>query len=423
MKFKQKSVQNQRIEKITTDHLVVGIDISKDTHIARAVNFRGIELGKPCKFSNNQAGFVHFLQWIDNQFDKHGKSLVIIGMEPTGHYWKNMAYWLVDQKLEIVIVNPHHVKKNKENRDNSPTKNDTKDALVIADMVRNGYYSELNLPTKVHKELRDTMSLREFINKQRVSVKNQIHRWLDLWFPEYLTVFKDWSCKTSLATLRLFPTPAELKKLTSEKIIVEWKSVMKRRGNLNTAKLLIEAAKNSIACDEGMNYAKTHLTLLLDQLDQLTCQLEKLEQQAVKLVEEMPESRQIQQLKGISPTFVAGILAETGSLSNYTHGNQILRLAGLHLSEDSSGKHKGQTIITKRGRPQLRKILYLITFSLVKNNPEFRLLHEKNVTINKMRKKQSIIKLCGKLARILIGITSNQEPYNPEKVLKLADVV
>lgn len=32
MKFKQSDGQNQRIERITTTHIIVGIDIAKETH-------------------------------------------------------------------------------------------------------------------------------------------------------------------------------------------------------------------------------------------------------------------------------------------------------------------------------------------------------------------------------------------------------
>jgi transposase len=39
MKFKSQDKQNQLIEKITAQHLVVGIDIAQQTHVARAVNF------------------------------------------------------------------------------------------------------------------------------------------------------------------------------------------------------------------------------------------------------------------------------------------------------------------------------------------------------------------------------------------------
>lgn len=63
---------------------------------------------------------------------------VIVGMEPAGHYWLSLARWLTSQGIESVLVNPHLVKKNKENRDNAPSKSDRKDALVIADMIKNG---------------------------------------------------------------------------------------------------------------------------------------------------------------------------------------------------------------------------------------------------------------------------------------------
>lgn len=40
-------------------------------------------------------------------------------MEPTGHYWLTLSKWLYDQGIDVVTVNPHLVKKNKENRDNT----------------------------------------------------------------------------------------------------------------------------------------------------------------------------------------------------------------------------------------------------------------------------------------------------------------
>lgn len=57
MKFKQSDLTNQRIERITTSHLIVGIDIVKETHLARAVNFRGIERGRRVSFSNDTFGY------------------------------------------------------------------------------------------------------------------------------------------------------------------------------------------------------------------------------------------------------------------------------------------------------------------------------------------------------------------------------
>lgn len=56
---------------------------------------------------------------------------------------------------------------------------------------------------------------------------------------------------------------------------------------------------------------------------------------------------------------------------------------------------------------RLRRYLFLATMSLVMNNPEFKALHSNNVKLKKIKKMKSIMKLCGKLARVLVGIARN----------------
>ena len=416
MKFKQRDAQNQRIERITTNHLVIGIDVAKEIQFARAVNYRGIELGKSCSFTNDLSGFTQLRNWIQAIQRQHDKTEVVIGMEPTGHYWLNLAHWLLEQKYEVVVVNPYQVKCNKENRDNSPTKNDVKDALVIADMVRNGYFSVLRLPTGKFEDLRILISSREFASKQLISIQNQIHRWLDIWFPEYHHVFKDWTCKSSLLTLELFPLPADLKHLSAEEIYAQWKPHMKkRRCNFIFAKTLHEYALLSVGSHTGHRQAKQNLSFLLSQYKTLSAYLTQLEQDALTLLQEIPQAMPILAIKGMGAITLASILSETGDLGGYNHGQQILRLAGLHLSEISSGKHKGQTRITKRGRPLLRKVLFLAVIHLVTSNREFKTLHQHYTKVKKMKGIQSIIKLCGKLARIMVAMTNQNQSYAPEK--------
>ncbi|MGO4376260.1 transposase, partial [Paenibacillus sp. MCAF20] len=167
---------------------------------ARAVNFRGITLGTPLHFFNNEAGFSQLLQWMKDLQETHQLNDTIIGMEPTGHYWLGLASWLRDRSFEVVLVNPHLVKKNKENRDNTPSKSDIKDALVIADMVKNGYYTVIKETSEVFIELRVLMANRETIVHRLVSVKNQIHHWVDIVFPELRQVYKHLIGSGSLAT-------------------------------------------------------------------------------------------------------------------------------------------------------------------------------------------------------------------------------
>ena len=422
MKFKLFQKQNQRILNITNNHLVVGIDIAKETHVARAVNYRGIELGKHLSFSNDSYGFDRLIRWIERLQNQHSLDRIIIGMEPTGHYWLNLAYWLVEKGMETVVVNPHLVKKNKENRDNSQTKNDIKDALVIADMIKNGYYSPVRLAKGNHKSLRVIMTSRSFIQKNLLSVQNQIIRWIDIYFPEYQYVFKKISGRTSLVTLRLFPTPSDVLKHTPEQIREQWKKHMKRAEGLKRAEALLDHARNSVGDREALEEAKLFMTYLLDQYEQLSNQLSELEEQALSLLEEIPYTKHMLAIKGIGAITVAGVIAEAGDLSKYQHGNQLLRHAGLHLSEESSGKHKGQVVISKRGRPLLRKLLYMAVLSLISNNPEFKQLHQNNTKLKKMKGTRSILKLIGKLARILVGMAKRDEAYCSKKVHMLPSV-
>ncbi len=104
MKFKSSNTINQRIERITTEHLVIGIDIAKERHVARAVNFRGIERGKALSFNNNLWGFEKLQHWVQKLQHQYEHSSVIIGLESTGHYWFNLANWLVEHEIDVVLV-------------------------------------------------------------------------------------------------------------------------------------------------------------------------------------------------------------------------------------------------------------------------------------------------------------------------------
>ncbi|NRG32530.1 IS110 family transposase [Niallia circulans] len=416
MNFKMQDKQNQLIERISDKHLIVGVDIAQQIHVARAVNFRGIVVGNPISFENNEEGFLKLLNWIQDLKRIKNLNDVIVGMEPTGHYWINLSKWLAKQNIEVVTVNPHLVKRNKENRDNTQSKSDIKDALVIADMVKNGYYSIIRPSSESFEKLRVLMSNRDVIVKRLVLSINQINRWVDVVFPELRQVFNDVSCKGAIATLRLFPTPEELSLMKPLDVQSGWKSLMKRQPGTRKAQLLIHLAKSSIGTKQALEAYKFHLEQLLEEYDLAVKQLDRVEHQVKEVLQQIPFVKNLLMIKGISEISLAGILGEAGDLSGFSHGNSLLRHAGLHLAEASSGKWKGQIVISKRGRSRLRRFLYLATMSLVMNNPEFKAVHFYNVKVKKIKRMKSIMKLIGKLARIFVGIARRNETYCPQKI-------
>ena len=111
--------QNEKINQVKESTLVVGIDIGSTTQYARAFDWRGIELGKVFTFSNSREGFEAFKAWMQHLQDKYRKSDVIVGIEPTGHYWFDLGAYLEDEGILLVMVNPYAVKQTKELDDNT----------------------------------------------------------------------------------------------------------------------------------------------------------------------------------------------------------------------------------------------------------------------------------------------------------------
>jgi transposase len=218
---------------------------------------------------------------------------------------------------------------------------------------------------------------------------------------------KDVKGKGAIATLWLFPTPAELRSMEAQDIVKGWKTVMKRHAGLKNAQCLIELAKNSVGSKQAHDAYKLHLEQLLEEFNLATTQLERVEQEVNGVLEQITFAKKILAIEGISNISLAGILGEAGDLSGFAHGNSLLRHAGLHLAEASSGKWKGQIVVSKRGRSRLRLYLFLATLSLARNNSDFKQIHFHNVKVKKMKKMKSIIKLVGKLARILVAIAKN----------------
>jgi transposase len=420
MKFNRSERINQRIQSITTHHLVVGIDIAKETHVAGAVTFRGLEIGKACPFQNNQYGYTKLLQWVSNLQQAHGLSQIIIGMEATGHYGFPLADWLRNRGIEVVLVNPMTTKRNKENRDNRPSKNDAKDAIVIADLVSRGYYHDWVWHQDIYRKLRCVVNEQEALADDLAAIGNRVQMLLDQGFPEFTKVFKDWNCPRGLATLKAFSMPQDLLDLTIEQIIERWRAAgMKRAGGprgLACAALLLSAARSSVGLTDIATELGEEIKRWMGRYEQIQADKGMVETKIKDLLNQLPEA-DVAPFKevGLSPLMTASILANTGPLTDYKHGQQVLALAGLNLCESTSGKHKGKIVLSKRGRRQLRKVLYMAMLGLVTNNKSFKQWHEHNVKTLKMKKQLSIFKLIGKLLRILVALARTGKQFEASK--------
>ena len=122
---------NENLKQLCSETLIIGIDISKKSHVARAVDYRGMELSTPKTFKSDLNGFMYCHRWIRELLAMHGKKDTIVGVEPTGPYGNTLIHYLRSQDVKVVLVLGAQVAKAKELDDNTPSKNDFKDALTI----------------------------------------------------------------------------------------------------------------------------------------------------------------------------------------------------------------------------------------------------------------------------------------------------
>jgi transposase len=411
---------NYKINQVTDNTLVVGIDIAKRVHYACFVDERGRVVEKAFAVHQSIEGFESLYEKIRLTMKETQKTEVLVGIEPTGHYWMNLAYFLDQYGIPLVMVNPMHVKRSKELDDNLPTKHDKKDALVIARLLKDGRFSYPRLLKDIDAELRIGSTLRSKLTEDLASIKNRIIRWLDRYFPEFTQVFPTFG-KMALATLEMTPLPQDIKQKKAEQLVFLYRQVEGMRvPQLPKAKLLIEAAINSIGLTEGTEMARREIATLLRQYRLLESEIESLNNQLAEMAKTTMEYDLLASVPGLGDATIVDLLSEVGCFSLYENPRQLIKLAGLTLRENSSGQHKGQKHISKRGRKRLRFILFKVIVPLIRHNEAFKQLHEYYTTRqqNPLRGKQSMVVLCGKLLKILHGICKKKVRFNEKHMMK-----
>ncbi|MBO4725029.1 MAG: IS110 family transposase [Firmicutes bacterium] len=406
--------QNRKIEQVTDKTLVVGIDIGSITNFARAFDWRGMEVTKKVfRFNNDIEGFSAFCRWMEDLQQKAAKTQVIIGCEPTGHYWFPLARYLKKLKLKLVIVNSFHVKQLKELDDNSPKKTDLKDPKTIAKLVVEGRYSEPYLPEGIYADLREAVSSRNRIQKELNAAANRIQRWLKIYFPEYLGVYKKFDSESGFLVLERAPLPEDVIALDVVGINKIWRERKLRAIGIKRAMTLVEAAHNSVGV-KGGNCARLELQLLIEDYKTKKNQLAKITEIIEAETFQVPNVERLLAIKGIGIVTVAGFFAEVGDIRRFDSPKQIQKLAGLELKENSSGKHKGRSSISKRGRKRLRKLLFQAVLPMLRSNSEIREVYEYYTTRlkNPLKGKQAVVAVGCKLIRIFWSLLKNGTEYD-----------
>ena len=301
-----------KLIKVNGKTLIVGIDIGKSNHYGFFMTL-SYESPKSFQFSNAREGFDLLIKKVDAFTKANDIEHVIIAVESTGNYWLPFAYYIEHHTdYTIVQVNGKHTKRFKDVTDNTPNKTDHKDPKVIAQVVIIGSSLRVNLPQGVKANVRELTRSRKCLQADRKRVVNRIHANLSLYFPEYLDLFKDISCKTSTYLLKSHPSPGNIIKLGMESLVKELRKISRGRCDVNKVEELISAAFNSIGVKDGLEAYQNIVIAYINQIELFDTQISAVEKQIKALLTSLEEYYILRSIRGIGDITIATIISEIG---------------------------------------------------------------------------------------------------------------
>jgi len=415
-------IETKKQKIVNAKTLIVAIDIGKTTDTGYCRCPSGEEC-KPFEFSNNAEGFKKLWDRICWMKMSHHLEEVVVGFESTGAYGEPLVHYLRQKPVKLVQVNPMHTKRMKELQGNSPGKTDRKDPKVIADIIGLGHALSVVIPEGAAAELRRLTLARERSIERRTALYNQLQDLVFIVFPEFLQVMKDVKTQSAQYLLRHYPTPQDMVACGSEALIRILRQVSRGKLGKERAQALYDAAVQSVGLEEGRRGILLEMEEILSGLEACKRFIEKMEEEMVPYLEQIPYCDSLLSVKGIGEITVAGLIGEVGDFRQFRTLREVMKLAGLDLFEISSGKHKGNRHISKRGRPLLRKLLYFAAINTIRKGGVMHASYQKHLERG-MPKIKALIAIARKLLGILFALVRDHsqyvENYSPKEVLKLA---
>jgi transposase len=394
MSKRRKHIQGRRgeafvelIRDIPRDQIAcVSIDVHKYYHQVMIHNEYGEILEPSFRIDIFCEGFEHLCQVIDAVVGEHSIQVLFIGMEPTGHYFENLARHLGKRYPHLRLVNSYAVKENRKQSMLRTEKTDDIDLGAIGELVlRNKCfpYQPLN---EDHLHLQHWVRYREAKVKARTALRNQIIGHLDRIFPGLVRpnhraelggppklFARFWECQTAQRLIQLCPNPRRLVEMDVEDLCQLFRTQQWRIGRA-TAQRIIQFAHQVLLPDKEIIAARLPMLQLdLTLLDQLNQVIEEADLQIAHYLNKT-KGQVLTHIKGIGSLRAAAYVAGIGNPEHYEHAGQTFKRSGLVSGRNDSGLRQRQGAgqrVTKVGDPHLRRALVEITRGLCQWQPYF----------------------------------------------------
>ena len=110
------------------------------------------------------------------------------------------------------------------------------------------------------------------------------------------------------------------------------------------------------------------------------------------------------------------LVAEIGPPEDFRTVRQLWRYAGLNLLERQSGKWRGRTTISRRGRSEIRHVLNLMALPLVRRRSLFGPYYRKKLDDDKMPGDKAMTCVMRKILKMFFGLSRSEQGFDEARV-------
>jgi transposase len=381
-----------------------GIDIAAETHFVAVVDERSEPVTKPTSFREDAVGYEKLFALLGPAGD------LLVAMEATGHYWQNLFAALVAGGYAVALLNPLRTRRFA-GEDLERTKTDAIDALGIARFAAQKRPVVTRLPDSATQELRELVRFRDRLMQDFGDRVRQLHRLVDLGFPEFTRHVRSLDSELASAILHEYPTAQAF-------LGLPWKRLAKlcydgrHKVGDELAKGLVEAAKVSVGRHHGPAY-RVQVRCACEDLDLLRRRLREIDSDIERTLKDHEVGTLLTTLDGIGPTTAARLVAELGDIASFRSAAAIASYVGAIPGLRQSGRRQpARAGLTPHGNARLRAKLWMPTLTAVRKNPWLRAYYEGLLARGKLPK----VALVAAMRKLLIAVyfvAKHRKPFVP----------
>jgi len=373
-------------------------------------------------FENEVAPWERGLGELGARARQAGYRDILVVCEPTGGYEKKFLAVARQLGFATAYVSPEAVSKMRVIETNDSGKTDIKDPHVIYTLASLGKTLNHRVLEDLYLLLREWGQIYDAAECGVVAAKCALHHQLQALFPDY-NFKKDFLYSPSGIAVRRASGFNPFRILAAGRTGFEArvrKAVPRVRiGSINRLFEQAESSLRALGSPEHAQVLELRLLQLWDDYERHHARKTEARAALERLYLEIRSndpSLPMEQKGIISTPTLARIFGELGPIGYFHSTRAIIRYAGLNLRERSSGKYRGQTKLSKKGRPLLRKILGQAILPLVKRNALYGKFYWKKKA--HMPGTRAMTVVMRKFLKMLFGWFLSRKPFSRDRVFE-----